>query len=68
MNFHGKEIKTEAKMRFYTGIASVALFNIIFKLIKPYILHLTYWKRQKHATQILKRTRRKQNAKIIKIQ
>ena len=43
-------------MRFYTGIASVALFNTVFTLMKPYIPHVTYWKGSKHAKQILKRT------------
>ena len=57
--FTWKKMKTDAKMRFYTGIASVALFNTIFILIKPYIPHITYWKRQKHAMRILKRTGRK---------
>ena len=42
-------------MRFYTGIASAALFNAIFTLIKPYIPHITYSKGPKHAMRILKR-------------
>ena len=54
-----EKIKTDAKMRFYTGIASVPLFNTIFKLIKPCIPHITYWKGPKHAMWILKRTGRK---------
>ena len=29
-----KKIKTDAKVRFYTGTASVDLFNTIFTLIK----------------------------------
>ena len=33
-------------MRFYTGIASVALFNTTFTLMKPYIPPITYWKDQ----------------------
>ena len=41
-NVHGKKIKTDVKMRFHTGIASVALFNTIFTLIKPYIPHITF--------------------------
>ena len=44
-----EKIKTDAKMRFYTGIASVTLINTLFKLIKPYIPHITYWKGPKHA-------------------
>ena len=43
-------------MRFYTGIAYVALFNTIFTLSKP---HITYWKGPKHAMLVLKRTERK---------
>ena len=51
-----EKIKIDAKMRFYTGIASVALFNTVFTLMKPYMPHVTYWKGSKHAKQILKRT------------
>ena len=43
-NFTWKKIKTDAKIRFYTGIASAALFNTIYTLIKPYIPHIMYWK------------------------
>ena len=39
--FTCKKIKTNAKMRFFAGIASVALFNTIFTLIKPYIYHIS---------------------------
>ena len=54
-----KIIKTDAKMRCHTGIASVILFNTIFTLTKPYISHATYWKGPKHAMRILKKTLRK---------
>ena len=40
--FTWKNIKTDAKMSCYTGILSVALFNTIFILRKPYIPHITY--------------------------
>ena len=40
-------------MRFYPGIPSVALFDTIFFLVKP------YWKGPKHPMQFLKRTGRK---------
>ena len=53
-------------MRFYTGIALVALFNTIFILIKWYISHNTFWKVQ-HDMRILKRCeRKKKKVKIIK--
>ena len=51
-NLHGKNIKIDRKMRFYTGIASVVLFNTIFTLIREYIPHTTYWKGPKYAMQI----------------
>ena len=66
--FTWKKIKTDAKMRFYTGIASVALFNTIFTLIKPYIPHIAYLKGPKHAMQILKRTgKKKMPASLVPI-
>ena len=37
-----EKTKTEAKMRFYAEIASVALFNTVFTLIKPYVPRITY--------------------------
>ena len=54
-----EKIKTDAKMKFYTGTASVALFNTIFTIMKLYIPHIAYWKGTKHAMRILKRTGRK---------
>ena len=45
-------------MRFCTRIASAALFNTIFTLIKPYMPHIVYWKGPKHVMRILKRSRR----------
>ena len=41
-------------MRFYIGIASVALFNTVFTLIKPSLQNITYWKGPKYAMRILK--------------
>ena len=64
--FTWKKLKTDAKLKFYTGIALGALFNTVFTLIKPYISHMTYWKGPKHIMRILKRTERKKNANIIK--
>ena len=46
-------------MTFQTGIASVALSNTVFILIKPYIPHITYWKGPKHPMRVSKRTGRK---------
>ena len=42
-------IKTDAKMKFYTGINTVVLFNRVLRPIKPFLSDLIYWKEPKHA-------------------
>ena len=37
-----EKTKTEAKIKFYAEIASAALFNTVFTLIKPYVPRITY--------------------------
>ena len=39
-----RKIKTDKKMNFYTGLSTIALFNAIFVLLKPYLPNITYWK------------------------
>ena len=46
-------------MRLYPRLASVALSNTVFRLIKPYVTHIAYWKGPKHAMRILKRAEKK---------
>ena len=41
--------KTDAKMKFYTGVNTIVLFNKIFRLIQPFLSDLIYWKGPKHA-------------------
>ena len=53
-----QKTKADVKMRFHTGIASVALCNTIFTLIKPYLPRITYCKGPKHAMRIFKKTGR----------
>ena len=43
-NFTWRCIKTDKKMNFYTGITSIALFNAVFMLLKPYVATISYWK------------------------
>ena len=52
-------------MRFYTGIGSVALFNTIFTLIKPYIPLSHTGKDQNIPCKLFKKLEEK-NANIIK--
>ena len=45
--FSAVSIKSDLKMKFYTGIQSVAVFNAIFLLIKPYVPKLVFWRGKK---------------------
>ena len=36
--------KTDAKMKFYTGINTIVLFNKIFRCMQPFLSDLIYWK------------------------
>ena len=42
--FSCKDIKSDAKMKFYTGIQTLAIFNVIFDLIKPCLSSMVYWR------------------------
>ena len=35
--------ETDAKVNFYTGIQTIEIFNVLFILIKPYLLNIAYW-------------------------
>ena len=38
------KIKTDNKMKFYTGINRIVLLNKIFRLIQPSLPDIVYWK------------------------
>ena len=40
--FSHNDIKTDEKMRFYTGIESILLFQTLFKLLEPFVSTITY--------------------------
>ena len=42
--FSWTKIKTDAKMKFYTGLSSVKLFHELFDLLKPFINKMNYWR------------------------
>ena len=46
-------------MSYYNGNASLAFFNTVFTLIKPYIPHIRYWEGLKRVMSILQRTGRR---------
>ena len=42
--FSWRKIKTDAKMNFYIGLSSIALFNVLFTLLSPFLPKLMYWR------------------------
>ncbi len=45
-------INSDAKMRFYTGIQTVAVFNLLFSFLKPHVSNLVFWRGSKVTTSI----------------
>ena len=45
--FSHRQIRSDAKMKFYTGIQTIAIFYVIFNLIKPCLSSMIYWRRSK---------------------
>ena len=45
--FTAVSIKSDLKIKFYRGIQTVAVFNTIFSLIKPYVSKLVFWRGKK---------------------
>ena len=46
--FSWKSIKTDAKMKFYTGIKTILFFNTLFDLLKPCLPQMVYWRGEKN--------------------
>ena len=46
--FTWRKIKTDAKVKFYTEINTIVLFNKIFRLIQHFSSDIIYWKGPKH--------------------
>ena len=59
--FTWRKIKTDAKVKFYTGINTIVLFNKIFRLIQTFLSDLIYWKGPKHAKNCSKVSHRRRN-------
>ena len=56
--FTWKKIKTDAKLDFYTGIQSIAMFNVLYLLLQPYLPKLRYWSGTKRTNTYSKVKRR----------
>ena len=61
LTFTGRKIKTDSKMKFYTEINPIVLFNKIFRNIQPFLSDGIYWKEPKHAENFSKVRHRRCN-------
>ena len=48
--FSNSYIRTDEKMKFYTGIQSITIFNILWSFLKPHFPQLNYWRGAKVLT------------------
>ena len=56
-----RKIKTDAKIKFYIGINTTALFNKIFRFTQPFLSDSIFWKGPRHAKNFNKVRHRKYN-------
>ena len=63
--FSCSSIKTDEKMNFYTGIASIAIFQALFSILKPYLSDINYWQGAKKMS--IQSTRLRRNIKSSKL-
>ena len=65
MVFSWKRIKSNAKMKFYTGIQTVALFSALSSFIQPCLPNLVYWRGKKNIVSTkYKRTATRRSPKL----
>ena len=63
--FTWTRIKSDAKMKFYTGIQSIRVFNVLFLLIEPCLSKIVYWRGRKNVVSTkYKRTATKRSLKL----
>ena len=47
--FSWRLVNNDKKMNFNIGISSIAIFNVIFGLLKPFLPSIRYWRGPKHS-------------------
>ncbi len=62
--FSAASIKSDSKMRFYTGIQSIDVFEALFSLVKPHAPILTFWRGRKVISSAVKKNRRYKSNKL----
>ena len=52
-------------MNFYTGISSIAIFNVILGLLIPFLPSIRYWRVPKHSRSIVKQLKYVPKCKLL---
>ncbi|XP_065680533.1 uncharacterized protein LOC105848925 [Hydra vulgaris] len=63
--FSWKLVNNDKKMNFYTGISSIAIFNVIFGLLKPFLPSILYWRGPKHLHSKVKQLKSVSKCKLL---
>ena len=62
--FSAASIRSDAKIRFYTGIQSFAVFEALFSLIKPHAPKLVFWRGAKVISSAVNKKRRHKSHRL----
>ncbi|XP_012562119.2 uncharacterized protein LOC105847239 [Hydra vulgaris] len=63
--FSWRLVNNDKKMNFYTGISSIAIFNVIFGLLKPFLPSIRYWRGPKHSHSKVKQLKSVSKCKLL---
>ena len=67
LGMSASSIKTDAKMRFFTGIQTVLIFHALFSVIKPFVPNLVFWRGSKTILSNKAETHRHKRTKTQKL-
>ncbi|XP_065653054.1 uncharacterized protein LOC136080367 [Hydra vulgaris] len=63
--FSRRLVNNDKRMNFYTGISSIAIFNVIFGLLKPFLPSIRYWRGPKHSRSKVKQLKSISKCKLL---
>ncbi|XP_065671828.1 uncharacterized protein LOC136089697 [Hydra vulgaris] len=63
--FSWRLVNNDKRMNFYTGISSIAIFNVIFGLLKPFLPSIRYWRGPKHSRSKVKQLKSISKCKLL---
>ncbi|XP_065652925.1 uncharacterized protein LOC136080238 [Hydra vulgaris] len=63
--FSWRLVNNDKRMNFYIGISSIAIFNVIFGLLKPFLPSIRYWRGPKHSRSKVKQLKSISKCKLL---